>query len=79
MALLATLSRKQVGARELLFEVVAGVALGIAIPWVVLKIDTAPIFAIAERYDRLLTLARGAGAPVRRRICANRYSGYPRW
>ncbi len=57
MALLATLSRKQVSALELLFELVAGVALGIAIPWAVLKIETAPIFAIAQRNDRLLTFA----------------------
>jgi NhaP-type Na+/H+ or K+/H+ antiporter len=59
LILLAVLGRQEVEPTALLGEAALGVALGVAVPWVVVRMEQTRLLGAASRYEPLLVLAVG--------------------
>jgi NhaP-type Na+/H+ or K+/H+ antiporter len=57
--LLAILSRDKVSLMQLLGEVALGVAIGVAVPWVVVRLESSRFFSAAETYGSLIAFTIG--------------------
>lgn len=59
LSLLAVLSRRDVSVLQLLGEVALGVVLGVAVPWVVVRLESSRFFSAAETYGSLIAFTIG--------------------
>jgi sodium/hydrogen antiporter len=59
LALLSRDSRDEVSLMQLLGEVALGVAIGVAVPWVVVRLESSRFFSAAEAYGSLIAFTIG--------------------
>jgi sodium/hydrogen antiporter len=59
LSLLAALSPREVSLLRLLGEVALGVVLGVAVPWVVVRLERSRFFSVAETYGSLIAFTIG--------------------